>query len=270
MASVATGPSKLSFQCLYRAGSVRKSTRPRSPSVMSAPLRLSENDPERLGPSRPEILPAVRRAAVEQRAVAGLEHVTVAVVVQGDLASDHVEQLHLAGLDDDLLGRDPALLGPERRDDRADLALEEPGAQHRPALRRAIEADDRVVLLAGHHDRAGGLAVEQRGDWHAERRGDPAERVERRGEPPRLDLRHHARRQVRLLRELALLQLALGAQALDTRAERGHATSAPGPPAGSSPARDASAPATNTRVLLFREGWVKARVSRGLGRPAAR
>src|SRR5881409_1898391 len=146
MASVATGPSKLSFQCLYRAGSVRKSTRPCSPSVMSAPLRLSENDPERLGPLHPEILPAVGRAAVEQRAVAGLEHVTVAVVVQGDFASDHVEQLHLAGLDDDLLGRDPALLGPERRDDRADLALEEPGAQHRPALRRAVEADDGVVL----------------------------------------------------------------------------------------------------------------------------
>src|SRR5947209_1330343 len=157
MASVATGPSKLSFQCLYRAGSVRKSTRPRSPSVMSAPLRLSENDPERLGPSRPEILAAGRRAAVEQRA-----------------------------------------------------------------------------------------------DWHAERRGDPAERVERRGEPPRLDLRHHARRQVRLLRELALLQLALGAQAIDARAERGHATSAAGRPAGSRPARDASARATNTRVIFFR------------------
>src|SRR5213596_2555253 len=172
MASVATGPSKLSFQCLYRAGSVRKSTRPCSPSVMSAPLRLSENDPERLGPLHPEILPAVGRAAVEQRAVAGLELVTVAVVVQGDLASDHVEQLHLAALDDDLLGRDPALLGPERRDDRADLALEEPGAQHRPALRRAVEADDGVVLPAGHHDRAGGLAVEERADRHAVSRPD--------------------------------------------------------------------------------------------------
>src|SRR5438093_440369 len=156
MASVATGPSKLSFQCLYRAGSVRKSTRPRSPSVMSAPLRLSENDPERLGPLHPEILPAV------------------------------------------------------------------------------------------------GLAVEQRGDRHAERCGDPTERVERRGEPPRLDLRHHARREVRLLRELALLQLALGTQAFETRAERGHATSAAGRPAGSSPARDASARATNTRVIFFR------------------
>src|SRR5437867_12319357 len=98
MASVATGPSKLSFQCLYRAGSARKSTRPRSPSVMSAPLRLSENDPERLGPVHPEILPAVGRAAVDQGAVARLPHVTGAVVVQGDLASDPVEQLQLAGL----------------------------------------------------------------------------------------------------------------------------------------------------------------------------
>src|SRR5213594_3143208 len=252
MASVATGPSTLSFQCLYRAGSVRKSTRPCSPSVMSAPLRLSENDPERLGPLHPEILPAVRRAAVEQRAVTGLEQVAVAGVVQGDLAVDHVEELHLAALDDDLLGRDPALLGPERRDDRADLALEEPGAQHRPALRRAVEADDGVVLPAGHHDRAGGLAVEERADRHAERRRDPAQRVERRREPPRLDLRHHARREVRLLRELPLLQLALGAQALDALAERGHATSSAGQPAGASPARDASARATNTRVIFFR------------------
>src|SRR5437867_12653798 len=122
MASVATGPSKLSFQCLYRAGSVRKSTRPCSPSVMSAPLRLSENDPERLGPLHPEILPAVGRAAAEQRAAAGLEPATAAVGVQGDLASDHVEQLHLAGLDDGLLGRDPTLLRPKRRPDRTGLA----------------------------------------------------------------------------------------------------------------------------------------------------
>src|SRR5881628_2182619 len=247
MASVATGPSKPSFQCLYLDGSVRKSTRTVSPSAMSCLPRatgLSQNDPERLGPLRAEILPAVRRAAVEQRAVTGLEQVAVAGVVQGDLAVDHVEELHLAALDDDLLGRDPALLGPERRDDRADLALEEPGAQHRPALRRAVEADDGVVLPAGHHDRAGGLAVEERADRHAERRRDPAQRVERRREPPRLDLGHHARREVRLLRELALLQLALGA--------RGHATSSAGQPAGASPARDASARATNTRVIFFR------------------
>src|SRR2546422_3639710 len=239
MTSVATGPSKPSFQCLYLDGSVRKSTRMVSPSAMSGlpgATGLSQNDPERLGPLRAEILPAVRRAAVEQRAVTGLEQVAVAGVVQGDLAVDHVEELHLAALDDDLLGRDPALLGPERRDDRADLALEEPGAQHRPALRRAVEADDGVVLPAGHHDRAGGLAVEERADRHAERRRDPAQRVERRREPPRLDLRHHARREVRLLRELPLLQLALGAQALDALAERSHAAPLRGPPAGASPA----------------------------------
>src|SRR5438034_7508106 len=255
MASVATGPSKPSFQCLYLDGSVRKSTRTVSPSAMSCLPRatgLSENDPERLGPFRAEILPAVRRAAVEQRAVAGLEQVAVAVVVQSHLAVDHVDEFHLTGLDDDLLGRDPALLGPEGRDDRTDLALEKPGAQHGPVLRRAVEADDRVILLAGHHDRAGGLAVEQRAERHTERRGDPAERVERGREPPGLDLRHHTRRELRLLGELALLQLALGAETLDARAERGHATSSAGRPAGSSPARDASARATKTRVIFFR------------------
>src|SRR2546427_6734727 len=121
MTSVATGPSKPSFQCLYLDGSVRKSTRTVSPSAMSCLPRatgLSQNDPERLGPLRAEILPAVRRAAVEQRAVTGLEQVAVAVVVQGDLAVDHVEELHLAALDHDLLGRDPALLGPRSEERR--------------------------------------------------------------------------------------------------------------------------------------------------------
>src|SRR5439155_23179999 len=98
MASVATGPSKLSFQCLYRAGSVRKSTRPCSPSVMSAPLRLSENDPDRLGPLHLEILPAVGPAAVEQPAFAGLAAVTGAAGVPGDLGSDPARQRHLGGL----------------------------------------------------------------------------------------------------------------------------------------------------------------------------
>src|SRR2546425_826659 len=160
MTSVATGPSKPSFQCLYLDGSVRKSTRTVSPSAMSCLPRatgLSQNDPERLGPLRAEILPAVRRAAVEQRA-----------------------------------------------------------------------------------------------DRPAEPRRDPARGGERRGGPPRLDLRPHARREVRLLPELPLLQLALGAQALDALAERGHAPPSAGQPAGASPARDASARATNTRVIFFR------------------
>src|SRR2546430_4345244 len=123
MASVATGPSKPSFQCLYLDGSVRKSTRTVSPSAMSCLPRatgLSQNDPERLGPLRAEILPAVRRAAVEQRAVTGLEQVAVAGVLQVYLAVDRVEDVHLAALDHYLLVRDPALLKADRPDDCAD------------------------------------------------------------------------------------------------------------------------------------------------------
>src|SRR5262249_35735788 len=138
------------------------------------------------------------------------------------------------------------------RDHRADLALEESGAEDRPALRGAVERHDRVVALVRDHDAARRLAVEQRRDRHAERRGDLAECVQRGREPARLDLRDHAGRQARLLGELALLQLALTAQPLDALAERRHATSSDADPASARPAMAASARATKTRVTFFR------------------
>src|SRR5437879_11550914 len=78
-----------------------------------------------------------------------------------------------------------------------------------------------------------------------------AQRVERGREPARFDLRHHARRQLRLLGELALLELALVAEGSDAIAERGHADSVESPPS-SSPASERSARATNTRVIFLR------------------
>ena len=44
----------------------------------------------------PDVLPAVRRAAVQVGAVARLEQVALAVVVERHLALEHVEELHLA------------------------------------------------------------------------------------------------------------------------------------------------------------------------------
>src|SRR5262247_3038114 len=115
MARVATGPSRLSFQCRYRDGCVRKSTGSRLRSVVSAMAALflgsprrrgppaprrpaartashllasdagapaprrpaartsSQDDPQRLGWSVAEILPAVGGAPVEEGAVAGLQ-----------------------------------------------------------------------------------------------------------------------------------------------------------------------------------------------------
>ena len=52
--------------------------------------------------------------------------------------------------------------------------------------------------------------------WDPESSGEPAQRVERGREPSRLDLRHHARRQLGLLGELTLLHLALRPQRPDT------------------------------------------------------
>src|SRR5207302_1657996 len=239
MASVATRPSKASLQCRYFDGSVLKSTCTRSP--VSAMTPLAQDDPERLGLFATEILPPVGHAAVEERAVARLEQVAVAVVVERNLALQDVEELQLARLDDDLLGREAARLRTERRDHRADLALKEAGAEYGPPLRRPIERHHRVVALVRDDDAAGRLAVEERGDRHAEGRGDLAEGVERGREPARFDLRDHAGRQARLLRELALLQLALAAQPLDALAERRHATSSDAAPASPNPATAATA-----------------------------
>src|SRR5205814_8022034 len=51
-----------------------------------------------------------------------------------------------------------------------------------------------------------------------------AERVQGGGEPAGLDLRHHAGREVGLLRQLPLLQVSLEPQRLDPRAQRRHRT----------------------------------------------
>src|SRR5262245_337404 len=176
----------------------------------------------------------------------------IAVVLECDLALQHVEELQLTRLDDDLLGREAARLRAERRDDRANLALEEPGAEDGPALRGAVERHDRVVALVRDDDAAVRLAVEQGRDRHAERRRDLAERVERGRKPALLDLRNHAGRETRLLGELTLLQLTLAAQALDALTECGHATSSDAGPRSPSPATAATARATKTRVTFLR------------------
>src|SRR5512145_1190848 len=229
---------------------------------------LAEDDPQDPRLASAQVLPAVRQPAVEQRAVARLERLPLAVVAQAHGAVQHVEELHLAGLDDHLVGGDAARAGIERRDDRADLALEEPGAEHRPLLRGAVEGHDRAVLPARHVDAAGRRAVEQRGDRHAQGARDPAQRVERRRQPSRFDLRHHAGRQLRLLRELPLLQLALPPQRLDPLAERGHAGSSR-VTGVSRPAIRASARATYTRVTFLRYGCVRSVLSSGRAGPAA-
>src|SRR3970040_1387037 len=128
IASVATGPLKYSFQCLYFAGSVRKSTVIGAPpSAMLRVSPLTQDDPERLGALGPEVFPAVGRAAVE-----------------------HVEELHLAWANDDLVGLRALGARAERRDHGSDLALEEPRAEHVPLLRGPVEGDHGVFALPAH------------------------------------------------------------------------------------------------------------------------
>src|SRR5712692_3533101 len=216
MARVATGPLTESFQCLYFAGSVRKSTMmlvASSAMLSDSPLALllAQNHPERLGAPGPQVLPAMRCPAVEIGAVPRLELLGLAIVMAGDLAFEDVNKLHLARIDDDLVRLDALGAWAERRDDRADLALEEPGAQHVPLLGGAIEGHDGILALPADVEPPVPGCLEERGDGHAEGAGQLAEGGQGRREPTRFDLGHHARRHPRLLGELALLEPALGA-----------------------------------------------------------
>src|SRR5438093_8045810 len=225
MARVATGPSKASFQCLYRLGSVRKSTIVVTVSSAMRGVSLAQDHPERLGAPGSEILPAVRRPSVEIGAVARLETLDVAIVVEGYPALQHVEELHLPRGDDDLVGLDAFGSRSERGDDGADLPLEESRPQHMPFLRGAVEGHHRVLTLPAHVEPTIGGGLEELADRDAESAGQLAQGGQRRGEPRRLDLRDHGWRQPRLLRELSLLEAALASERLDARAEGSHLSS---------------------------------------------
>src|SRR5712691_3604617 len=264
MARVATGPFTETFQCLYFAGSVRNSTMilvGSSAMLADSPLalRLAQNHPEFLGAPGSKVLPAMRCPAVEIGAVPRPELMALAMVMEGDLAFENVKKLHLAGIDDDLVRLDALGARAERRDDRPDLALEEPGPEHVPLLRGAVEGDDGVLALAADVEPSVPSRLEERRDGHPEGGGQLAEGGQGRREPARLDLGHHARRHARFLGELALLEPALRAQRLDPSAQRSHR-----------PASPFSARATNTRVIFFRYGCVRSVLSSGLeGREAA-
>src|SRR5262249_10699352 len=112
-----------------------------------------------------------------------------------------------------------------RRDDRADLTLEEPGAEHVPAFARTVERDHGILALAAHVETAVGRGLEEGTDRHAESGREFTQRWQRWREPPRLDLRDHWRRQPCFLGELPLLAAALASESLDPRPQRGHLTS---------------------------------------------
>src|SRR5438093_3254998 len=178
IASVAISPSMATFQCRYRDGSVRKSIGCSVFSVMPSSRRLAQNHPQRPGGPGPDVFPSVPRAAVEQGAVARLERMTLAVVVQRHLAVEHVEELHLPRLDHEIVGGCAARSRGQRRDHRADLAVEQPGAEDAPALGGAVERHDRIVLLPRHVNASRRLGIEQARDRHAERPRDLAAGVE--------------------------------------------------------------------------------------------
>ena len=219
-------------------------------SLMSRHLGTRDH-PESLGGLGAHVLPAMGRAPVEIGAVARLQHVRLAIVVERDLALDHVEELHLSGLDDHLVGLDTLAARAERGDHRADLALEEPGAQHVPLAPRCRRRTPPGSRASGSRAAARSAPPRRARRWARRARPPACPRVWSDGrEPSRLDLRDHAGREPGLLRELALLELALGAQRLDPLAERRHAPAAPRAPGR--PASRRSARATKTRVIFLR------------------
>ena len=184
-----------------------------------------EDDPEGLRGLGSHVLPAVRGAAVEVGAVARLQHVAIAVVLERHLALDDVEELHLPRLDDHLVGLTPRDRGPSVDITARILPWKSPAPNTCHFSDDAVEGDHRVVGLAA--SRAAARSGPAR---RASRSSTPraprqlAEGRQRRGEAPGLDLRQHARAEARLLGELALLQRPLGPEGLDPLAERGHAS----------------------------------------------
>ena len=164
------------------------------------------------------------------------------------LALDDVEELHLPGLDDHLVGLDAPRPRPER-------GHRPPGSYpgRAPPPARATSPTSRRRRRPGSRPcgvtwrRPAGGRLEERADRDPERAGQLAEGRQRRGEPPRLDLRHHAGREAGLLGELALLQRPLGPEGLDPLAERGHALRRAlraGRPAAAAPAPRRRAPSS--------------------------
>src|SRR5215470_15501938 len=144
----------LSFQCLYWDGPVRKSTTTRSLPVSAIDDlqkdHLAQDHPEDLRHLVTHVFPTVRRAAIEIGAVSRLEDVGFTVVSEPHLPLHHVEELHLPRLQDHLVGLHALAARTERRDDRADLTVKEPGAEHVPLLGCPVERYDRIVLLPAH------------------------------------------------------------------------------------------------------------------------
>ena len=210
---------------LHEAGDARPRSQPSIAHSALAVLPPRFSQPCGVPPSRYALSPAA-------------ELVGLTIVVQGDLAFDHVEELHLTGAENDFVGLHALGAGAERRDHRPDLSLEEPRAQHVPLLRVPVERHDGVVGPASHVEPAVRRRLEQGPDGDAEGPRHLPQRVERRGEAPGLDLRQHARGEPRLLGKLPLPELALRAQRLDPLAEATH-----GPPL-----RRASLPAGAARA----------------------
>src|SRR6185295_16459059 len=181
--------------------------------------------PEDLGPSGPPVFPDMRTPAVQVGAVARLQEVGFIIVMETDLAFDDIEQLHLPGLEDYLLGAHALAARPERGHHRPDLAMKEAGAEHVPLLGGPVERHHRIVLAAGDVEAPIGPGLEERGDGDAQRARELTQGMQRGAESTRLDLREHARGQAGLLRELALLQGPLRAQRLDPLSQRDHASS---------------------------------------------
>src|SRR5262245_23815892 len=229
--------------------------------------RLPQNHPEDLRHLAAHVLPAVRCAAIEIGAVPCLERMGLPVVTEHHLALHDIEELHLARLQDHLVGLHTLAARTERRDHRADLTVKEPRAEHVPPLGCAVERHDRIVRLSAHVQSPVRRRLEERPDRHTEGGCDLSERVKGRSQSTGLDLRDHARRQARLLGEMALLELTLGPESLDPLSEARHVSDEL---SDGSPANPLNARLTNTRVIFFRYVWVRSVLSSGLDGTAAR
>src|SRR6516162_9028044 len=90
---------------------------------------LAEDDPKHPRAASTDIVPAMRCGAIHERAVSLAHLVDRVCMAKRHFPLQHIKELHLAGLDADLIGGHASGFAVKRRDHRSNLALEQSSAE---------------------------------------------------------------------------------------------------------------------------------------------
>src|SRR5262249_58614238 len=131
-----------------RSPNRRVSQASRARSRAKPPVSESaENHPEDTRAAGADVVPAVRSGTIYEGAVAFAHSVQLVRMAERHVSLQHVKELHLAGLDANLVCGNAPRFPLERRHHRANLPLEQPRTEHHPALGAVLERDQRAFLF---------------------------------------------------------------------------------------------------------------------------